>query len=41
MVSVSSRVLPTSPRCGNLLPSEQMYREILPHSQRWERDGKG
>lgn len=34
MVSVSSRVLPTSPRCGNLLPSEQMYRESLPHSQR-------
>ncbi|NXL07935.1 LAMB1 protein, partial [Mesembrinibis cayennensis] len=35
VVSVSSRVLPTSPRCGNLLPSEQMYRESLPHSQRW------
>ncbi|XP_064012973.1 laminin subunit beta-2-like isoform X3 [Pogoniulus pusillus] len=35
VVSVSSRVLPTSPRCGNLLPSEQMYREILPHSQRY------
>ncbi|XP_009995324.1 PREDICTED: laminin subunit beta-2 [Chaetura pelagica] len=35
VVSVSSRVLPTSPRCGNLLPSEQMYRESLPHSQRY------
>ncbi|NWW30751.1 LAMB1 protein, partial [Panurus biarmicus] len=35
VVSVSSRVLPTSSRCGNLLPSEQMYREILPHSQRY------
>ncbi|XP_054072022.1 laminin subunit beta-1-like isoform X2 [Rissa tridactyla] len=35
VVSVGSRVLPTSPRCGNLLPSEQMYRESLPHSQRY------
>uniref|UniRef100_A0A672V459 Laminin subunit beta-1 n=1 Tax=Strigops habroptila TaxID=2489341 RepID=A0A672V459_STRHB len=35
VVSVSSQVLPTSPRCGNLLPSEQMYRESLPHSQRY------
>ncbi|NWQ82453.1 LAMB1 protein, partial [Columbina picui] len=35
VVSVSSRALPTSPRCGNLLPSEQMYRENLPHSQRY------
>ncbi|XP_005053248.1 PREDICTED: laminin subunit beta-2-like isoform X2 [Ficedula albicollis] len=35
VVSVSSRVLPTSSRCGNLLPSEQMYRESLPHSQRY------
>ncbi|XP_017587806.1 PREDICTED: LOW QUALITY PROTEIN: laminin subunit beta-2-like [Corvus brachyrhynchos] len=35
VVSVSSRVLPTSSRCGNLLPSEQMYRENLPHSQRY------
>eukprot|EP00076_Gallus_gallus_P026035 XP_015148809.1 laminin subunit beta-2 isoform X1 [Gallus gallus] len=35
VVSVSSRALPTSPRCGNLLPSEQMYREGLPHSQRY------
>ncbi|OPJ71971.1 hypothetical protein AV530_009303 [Patagioenas fasciata monilis] len=35
VVSVSSRVLPTSPRCGNLLPSEQMYQENLPHSQRY------
>ncbi|XP_071295642.1 laminin subunit beta-1-like isoform X1 [Agelaius tricolor] len=35
VVSVSSRVLPTSPRCGNLLPSEQMYRQSLPHSQRY------
>ncbi|NXG36511.1 LAMB1 protein, partial [Dromaius novaehollandiae] len=35
VVSVSSRALPTSPRCGNLLPSEQMYRESLPHTQRY------
>ncbi|XP_033373240.1 laminin subunit beta-1-like isoform X2 [Parus major] len=35
VVSVSSRVLPTSSRCGNLLPSEQMYRQSLPHSQRY------
>ncbi|KAJ7406864.1 hypothetical protein WISP_130137 [Willisornis vidua] len=35
VVSVSSRVLPTSPRCGNLLPSEQMYHENLPHSKRY------
>lgn len=39
MVGVSSRALPTSPRCGNVLPSEQMYRESLPHSQRWGWDG--
>ncbi|KAF4789471.1 hypothetical protein TURU_150894 [Turdus rufiventris] len=46
VVSVSSRVLPTSSRCGNLLPSEQMYRENLPHSQRcngmdWDGLGMG
>ncbi|XP_064375116.1 laminin subunit beta-2-like [Dromaius novaehollandiae] len=35
VVSVSSQALPTSPRCGNLLPSEQMYRESLPHTQRY------
>ncbi|XP_052633603.1 laminin subunit beta-4-like isoform X4 [Harpia harpyja] len=35
VVGVSSRALPTSPRCGNVLPSEQMYRESLPHSQRY------
>ncbi|NXQ61936.1 LAMB1 protein, partial [Anthoscopus minutus] len=35
MVSVRSRVLPTSSRCGNLLPSEQMYHESLHHSQRY------
>ncbi|OXB78688.1 UNVERIFIED_CONTAM: hypothetical protein H355_002653 [Colinus virginianus] len=35
VVSVSSQALPTSPRCGNLLPSEQMYHEGLPHSQRY------
>ncbi|KAM6414033.1 laminin subunit beta-2-like [Rhynochetos jubatus] len=34
VVSVGSRVLPTSPRCGNLLPSEQVYHHSLPHSQR-------
>ncbi|XP_062441299.1 laminin subunit beta-4-like [Rhea pennata] len=35
VVSVSSRALPTSPRCGNLLPSEQMYRQSLPHTRRY------
>nr|XP_028575499.1 laminin subunit beta-2-like isoform X1 [Podarcis muralis] len=35
VVSVSSRALPMSPRCGNVLPSEQMYRESLPHSSRY------
>ncbi|XP_060622491.2 laminin subunit beta-1-like isoform X1 [Anolis sagrei] len=35
VVSVSSQALPMSPRCGNVLPSEQMYRESLPHSSRY------
>ncbi|KAM8799630.1 laminin subunit beta-2-like [Eudromia elegans] len=35
VVSVGSRALPSSPRCGNLLPSEQLYREGLPHTQRY------
>ncbi|XP_053576686.1 laminin subunit beta-4 [Bombina bombina] len=35
IVSVTSQMLPTSPRCGNVLPSEQMYREKLPHTERY------
>ncbi|XP_074861708.1 laminin subunit beta-2-like [Carettochelys insculpta] len=35
VVSVSAQALPTSPRCGNVLPSEQRYRESLPHTQRY------
>ncbi|OCT85875.1 laminin subunit beta-4 [Xenopus laevis] len=34
-VSVTSRILPMSPRCGNVLPSEQMYKEKLPHTERY------
>ncbi|XP_024078307.1 laminin subunit beta-1-like, partial [Terrapene carolina triunguis] len=32
IVSVSAQALPTSPRCGNVLPSEQRYKESLPHT---------
>ncbi|XP_018431602.1 PREDICTED: laminin subunit beta-1-like [Nanorana parkeri] len=35
IVSVTSQILPMSPRCGNVLPSELMYREKLPHSERY------
>ncbi|XP_048346182.1 laminin subunit beta-1-like isoform X1 [Sphaerodactylus townsendi] len=35
VVSVSSQALPMSPRCGNVLPSEQKYQESLPHSSRY------
>ncbi|KAM9324405.1 laminin subunit beta-1-like [Gastrophryne carolinensis] len=35
IVSVTSQILPMSPRCGNVLPSEQTYREKLPHSERY------
>ncbi|XP_026854032.2 laminin subunit beta-1 isoform X1 [Electrophorus electricus] len=34
IVSVTSLQLPTSARCGNLLPTEQMYTVILPHHTR-------
>ncbi|XP_076840048.1 laminin subunit beta-1 [Brachyhypopomus gauderio] len=34
IVSVTSVQLPTSSRCGNLLPTEQLYRVILPHHKR-------
>ncbi|CAH2312786.1 Hypothetical predicted protein [Pelobates cultripes] len=34
-VSVTSQMLPMSPRCGNVLPSEQMYKEKLPHTERY------
>ncbi|XP_034287609.2 laminin subunit beta-1-like isoform X1 [Pantherophis guttatus] len=35
VVSVSSQDLPVSPRCGNLLPSEQVYQGSLPHTSRY------
>ncbi|XP_029457074.1 laminin subunit beta-4-like isoform X2 [Rhinatrema bivittatum] len=35
LVSVSAQILPMSPRCGNVLPSEQMYSEKLPHTERY------
>ncbi|KAL7859957.1 hypothetical protein SRHO_G00151040 [Serrasalmus rhombeus] len=35
IVSITSVLLPTSPRCGNLLPTEQMYIVILPHHKRY------
>ncbi|CAM5165168.1 unnamed protein product [Natator depressus] len=35
IVSVGAQVLPTSPRCGNVLPSEQRYKESLPHTERY------
>uniref|UniRef100_A0ABM5FJ00 Laminin subunit beta-1-like n=1 Tax=Pogona vitticeps TaxID=103695 RepID=A0ABM5FJ00_9SAUR len=35
VISVTSQALPVSPRCGNVLPSEQMYRQSLPHSSRY------
>nr|XP_042700198.1 laminin subunit beta-2 [Chrysemys picta bellii] len=35
IVSVSAQALPTSPRCGNVLPSEQRYKESLPHTARY------
>ncbi|MGH0173956.1 UNVERIFIED_CONTAM: hypothetical protein FKN15_066688 [Acipenser sinensis] len=36
IVSISSPQLPMSQRCGNVLPSEQMYTVTLPHQQRLE-----
>ncbi|XP_053324821.1 laminin subunit beta-1-like [Spea bombifrons] len=35
IVSVTSQILPMSSRCGNVLPSEQMYKEKLPHTERY------
>ncbi|XP_067396966.1 laminin subunit beta-2-like [Emydura macquarii macquarii] len=35
VVSVSAQALPVSPRCGNVLPSEQRYKESLPHTRRY------
>nr|XP_033781668.1 laminin subunit beta-4-like isoform X2 [Geotrypetes seraphini] len=35
IVSVTAQVLPMSPRCGNVLPSEQRYTEKLPHTERY------
>ncbi|XP_040262981.1 laminin subunit beta-2-like [Bufo bufo] len=35
VVSVTSQTLPMSPRCGNVLPFEQRYKEKLPHSERY------
>ncbi|KAG8435979.1 hypothetical protein GDO86_007173 [Hymenochirus boettgeri] len=35
VVSVTSRLLPMSPRCGNVLPTEQMYKERMPHTERY------
>ncbi|KAI4902331.1 hypothetical protein NFI96_018366 [Prochilodus magdalenae] len=37
IVSITSVQLPTSPRCGNLLPTEQLYIVILPHHKRINR----
>ncbi|XP_036386703.1 laminin subunit beta-1-like [Megalops cyprinoides] len=35
IVSISSVLLPSSLRCGNVLPSEQMYTVNLPHNRRY------
>ncbi|XP_030624313.1 laminin subunit beta-2 [Chanos chanos] len=35
IVSITSLQLPTSSRCGNLLPTEQMYTVTLPHHRRF------
>ncbi|KAM6977412.1 laminin subunit beta-1 [Aplochiton taeniatus] len=35
IVSITSVSLPTSPRCGNLLPTEQLYTVTLPHRRRY------
>lgn len=37
MVSITSVLLPSSLRCGNLLPTEQLYTVTLPHRSRYER----
>uniref|UniRef100_A0A667ZMI4 Laminin, beta 2-like n=1 Tax=Myripristis murdjan TaxID=586833 RepID=A0A667ZMI4_9TELE len=35
IVSITSVLLPSSPRCGNLLPTEQLYTVTLPHHKRY------
>uniref|UniRef100_A0A8C9VHC6 Laminin, beta 2-like n=1 Tax=Scleropages formosus TaxID=113540 RepID=A0A8C9VHC6_SCLFO len=35
VVRITSLLLPSSPRCGNVLPTEQMYTVILPHQRRY------
>ncbi|KAL4655406.1 laminin subunit beta-2-like isoform X1 [Arapaima gigas] len=35
IVSVTSLLLPSSPRCGNVLPTEQMYNVTLLHQNRY------
>ncbi|XP_071783632.2 laminin subunit beta-1 isoform X1 [Centroberyx gerrardi] len=35
IVSITSVLLPSSPRCGNLLPTEQLYTVTLPHRKRY------
>uniref|UniRef100_A0A3Q3VKW8 Uncharacterized protein n=1 Tax=Mola mola TaxID=94237 RepID=A0A3Q3VKW8_MOLML len=35
VVSITSEVLPSSLRCGNLLPTEQLYTVTLPHRNRY------
>ncbi|XP_045065518.1 laminin subunit beta-2-like [Coregonus clupeaformis] len=35
IVSVTSQLLPSSSRCGNLLPTEQLYTVTLPHHRRY------
>uniref|UniRef100_H3CA06 Laminin, beta 2-like n=1 Tax=Tetraodon nigroviridis TaxID=99883 RepID=H3CA06_TETNG len=35
VVSVTSELLPSSLRCGNLLPTEQLYTAALPHRKRF------
>ncbi|KAG7472317.1 hypothetical protein MATL_G00107440 [Megalops atlanticus] len=35
IVSITSLLLPTSSRCGNVLPTEQMYTVVLPHHGRY------
>lgn len=36
IVSITSVMLPSSLRCGNLLPTEQLYRVTLPHRNRYK-----
>lgn len=36
VVSITSVLLPSSLRCGNLLPTEQLYTVTLPHRNRYQ-----